>query len=120
MPKSASRSPIPPQQRYLLAAILLGFATSLFAGEWEIKTDLKYTDGARSDITTYKNDSSFDKRKVKHKYSTKIETLLTYTEETTVPDLAYSLRAGHIYKRVKDTDLRLKEDGSVKKDETRT
>ena len=95
------------------------FANTSYAGEWEIKTDLEYTDGARSDVTTF-DGGSFDKRKVKNKYKTKLETLLTYTEESSIDNLKYSYRFGYIYKRVKDNELELREDGSVKKDKTRT
>lgn len=96
------------------------FSVTATAGQWEINNDLKYTDGAHSDITTYDNVGDFDKRKVKQKRKTELETLLTYTVETSLPELAYVARAGHLFKRTKDRDLQLKDDGSLKKDKTRT
>lgn len=95
------------------------FASTAVADGWEIKTDLKYTDGATSDVTTY-DGGSFDKRKIKKKRKTEVETLLTYTAESRVPELEYIGRVGHLFKRNKDRDLQLKEDGSLKKDKTRT
>jgi len=88
--------------------------------QWEIKTDLEYRDGNRSNITSYEDDGSFDKRKVKQKRRVEAETLLTYTQEAAVPELEYSIRLGHLFKRTHDTDLQFKENGDLKKDKTRT
>lgn len=99
------------------ACLLTSTAT---AGQWELKTDLKYTDGSGSDITSYDSAGDFDKRKVKQKRKTQLETLLTYTIESTLPELEYIGRVGHLFKHTKDKDLQLKDDGSLKKDKTRT
>lgn len=108
----------PSKSLFLLCCALS--APFAHANEWEIKTDIDYTDGAVSDITTYDDVGDFDKRKIKQKRKTEIETLLTYSQETSHKGLSYSLRLGHLFKRNKDRSLQLKEDGSVKKDKTRT
>ncbi len=106
----------------LLCSVALApmIATNSHAGDWELKTDIEYTDGAVSDVTTYKSGGGFDKRKIKQKRKTEVNTLLTYSDKTDIKGLKYILRVGHLFQRNKDRSLQLKEDGSLKKDKTRT
>jgi hypothetical protein len=107
--------------KHLLPPALCLFITpQIHAAEWEIKTDLKYTDGAVSDVTSYEDNGDFDKRKVKKKRKTKNNTLLTYTEVTQIPELNYELRLGHIFERNKEYNVQLKKSGKIKKDKSLT
>ncbi|MGH1462553.1 MAG: hypothetical protein ACRBB6_10995 [Neptuniibacter sp.] len=90
------------------------------AGDWEIKTDLKITDGAVSDVTKYKTGGAFDEREVKQKEKTKLETLLVYSDETPFDGLKYNLRLGNIIEQNRETKVELNEDGSIHKNKSRT
>lgn len=101
-------------------ALSLTLTTPALAGEWEIKNDLKYTDGITSDVTEFEDDGEFDKRKIKKKRKTKTNTLLTYSQESAWSNLDYQFRVGHIYERVKEHNIQRKEDGSLRKDKSLT
>lgn len=105
-------------QLLTISSLLLSSYT--MAGDWELKSDLKYTDAAHSDITSYESNGDFDKRKIKHKRKTKLNTLLTYSEKTDIDGLSYQLRLGHQFERRKEQNLQRKENGSIKKDKSRT
>ncbi|RVU31651.1 hypothetical protein [Neptunomonas marina] len=101
------------------AAALMVCSHLAVAGEWELKTDATYRDGARLDQTTYEADGSFDKRKIKEKHSKEFETQLVHYW-LYQDDLKWGVRVGHRYKTQRDRELQLKKSGKVKKDKSRT
>lgn len=107
-------------KKYLTLPIVMLAAPVSFAGDFEFKTDLKITDGAASDVTTFESGGAFDERKVKHKEKTKLETNFTFSEETSVKGLKYNLRLGNIVEQNREKNIELNSDGSVDKDKSRT
>lgn len=107
-------------KNYLATLLPLFISSTCLAGDWEIKTDLKITDGAVSDETKYKSGGAFDEREVKQKEKTKLETLLIYSDETPLDGLKYNLRLGNIVEQNREKKLELNEDGTVDKDKSRT
>lgn len=103
-----------------LALLPLLISGECIAGDWEIKTDLKITDGAVSDVTKYKTGGAFDEREVKQKEKTKLETLLVFSDETPFDGLKYNLRLGNIIEQNRETKVELNEDGSIDKNKSRT
>lgn len=107
-------------KNYLTTVLPLFVCNTCLAGDWEIKTDLKITDGAISDETKYKPGGAFDEREVQQKEKTKLETLLDYSDETPLDGLKYNLRLGNIIEQNREKKLELNEDGTVDKDKSRT
>lgn len=107
--------------RYSLP-LIIGMTTGVSApvcAEVELKTQLEYRDGQRHSKIKYEDDGSFDERDVKRKSRWESDTLLT-VELTPDSDWIWSARLGYNARRTDDYSREYREDGSLKKDKTRT
>lgn len=87
--------------------------------EVEIKTNLEYLDGQERSEIKYEDDGSFDERDVKRKSRWESDTLLT-AELNPESEWTWSARLGYNARRTLDRKREYREDGSLKKDKTRT
>ncbi len=106
-------------KRFILMAVLATTPLTATAIDWEIKSDLNYTDGARSNQIKY-DGGSFDERVVKKKRKTELKTVLVASFKPSIMGLDYQLRAGYNWEQNRDSEREYREDGSLKKDKSRT
>ncbi|GGC10124.1 hypothetical protein GCM10011352_40720 [Marinobacterium zhoushanense] len=102
-----------------LTLSLLLLANSALALEGEVKTRLKYLDGASRSTIEYNPDRSFDQREERRKRRWESDTLLKI-ELTPEEEWQWSTRLGYNSRRTVDQKRTFREDGSLKKDKTRT
>ncbi|MBP0049449.1 hypothetical protein H9C73_11940 [Marinobacterium sp. AK62] len=101
----------------LLAPCL--FPALAFGLDFEVKTDLEHTRHPVSNEIKYEDDGSFDERDYRHKTGYESKTLLLLSDAWS-EQLDWELRLGMQYDRTRDTKREFREDGSLKKDKSRT
>ncbi len=102
----------------LLLGLNLGFASATHAGI-ELKTQLKYTDGQQRSEIKYKDDGRFDEQDVKRRSRWESDSLLAI-DLNPESQWLWSARLGYNAQRTVDHSHEYREDGSLKKDKTRT
>ncbi|SMR77632.1 hypothetical protein SAMN04487964_11549 [Marinobacterium sediminicola] len=91
----------------------------LCAMELKLKNDLEYTRGPVTNSIQYKDDGSFDERDQRQKTGYENLTLLLITQPVH-DQLDWQTRLGMRYERTRDSKREYREDGSLKKDKSRT
>jgi len=105
--------------KYALPMFGLLLSTAAQGLELELKTDLEYTRQPSSSTIQYKDDGRFDERDYAHKEGYESKTFLLFSQA--VDDrLDWQARLGMRYERTRDTKREYREDGSLKKDKSRT
>ncbi|KEA62434.1 hypothetical protein ADIMK_3325 [Marinobacterium lacunae] len=106
-------------KRYPAPLLLVLLTSPAMALEGEIKTQLKYLDGASTNTIEYESDGSFDQREERRKTRWESETRLDL-ELTPESEWRWTARLGQNVRRTRDHKRTFREDDSLKKDKTRT
>ncbi|GAA0701099.1 hypothetical protein GCM10009104_32790 [Marinobacterium maritimum] len=105
--------------KHWLPLLSLALTAPLHAVELELKSDLEYSRSPLSDSIQYKDDGRFDKQVRRRKTGYENRTLLLINQPLN-DRIELQARLGMQYERTRDSKREYREDGSLKKDKSRT